>query len=107
MQNTSRHSLENPSGFELGFSDVKLALGVSSQELTALSDKLNVPRQQRIRGPEGVIYHFNDEHLLRMALQTNKVTIESDDESGLIVLVGENVRTTLSISLERLSEFSS
>lgn len=108
IQSTKRTTTsENPKGFELGFSDVKLALGVSSEELRELSDQFNVPRQQRIRGPEGVTYHFTDEHLLRIALLTNKVTVESDGQSGLIVLVGENVRTMLSIPLERLSEFIS
>lgn len=99
--------LENSNGFELGFSDIMSALSITSQELRDLSEQFNVPRQQRIRGPEGVIYHFADEHLLCMALQTNNVTIEPDEDSGLIVLVGEHTRTTLSIPLERLGEFTS
>lgn len=108
IQGTKRTTTqENPEGFELGFSDVKLALGVSSEELKQLSDQFNVPRQQRIRGPEGEIYHYSDEHLLRMALQTNNVMIESDEDSGLIVLVRNDTRTTLSIPLERLGEFTS
>ena len=98
---------ENPAGFALGFGEVRLALGLSSEELTTLSEQFNVPKQARIRGPEGVIYYYSDEHLLRMVLQTNKVTIEPDEDSGLIVLVGNDIRTTLSIPLERLGEFTS
>lgn len=108
IQGTRKKTVkENPAGFALEFGEVRLALGLSSEELTILSKQLNVPKQARIRGPEGVIYHYSDEHLLRMALQTNKVTIEPDEDSGLIVLVGNDTRTTLSIPLERLSEFTS